>query len=470
MMNRRRFLASAPALMGLTAKGADARTNVLLIAIDDLNVSLGCYGHPQVKSPGIDRLAARSVRFDRNYCQFPLCAPSRTSFLSGRRPETTRVWTLTTPTRRYMQDVTMLPELFRKNGYYAANVGKVFHTGPEHYDARSWDLHLEESGKKPSDSEIISMHVMPKPRNHTMEWEKLRTPDSGTPDGMVAAKASEEIRKCVAGRRPFFVGAGFRRPHAPYAAPARYFDLYDPNTIVLPEVPSGYAASVLPAARYELDQQVPPTAEQTRQYRAAYYACVSFVDAQIGRLLDTLDDLKMWDNTAVVLTCDHGYHLGEHGMWHKMTLFEESLRVPLIVHAPGAKGRGRTCQGLVESVDIYPTVAEICGLKPPAGYEGISLLPLLQDPSRPGKQAVFSMVNRTRDRSQMTRNVEYLGKTVRTRQWRYTEWDEGRRGVELYDEQGDPGELRNLAGEAKHAGAQAEMRSLLRRGGMAAHG
>ncbi len=456
-MNRRRFLASMPALGALAA----GRTNVIFMVGDDLNTALGCYGNPIVKTPHIDRLAARGVRFDRAYCQFPLCAPSRASFLSGRRPETARVWTLSTPTRKYMADVVMLPEFFRKQGYFSAQAGKIYHTGLEHEDPRSWDFALQESGKTPPESEILDQHRMPGPRNHTMAWARLKTPDEQTPDGIMARKAVELIRKCVKQGRPFFIGLGFRRPHSPYAAPARYFDLYDPSKIPLPRVPAGYAQSLPPAAYYELANQPKLSGDETRRYIAAYYACNSFIDAQVGHVLRTVDELDLWRNTVIVFLGDNGYHTGEHGMWHKMTLFEESARVPLVVYAPGVKGAGGVCRGLVELVDLYPTLAEVCGFAPPAGLEGISLVPWLNDPSRPAKQAVFTMVGRNDDRAKMNNDVTYLGKSVRTTRWRYTEWDEGRRGAELYDERGDPAELVNLAGRPEYKKVVEELRALL---------
>jgi len=461
-VNRRRFLATAPALATLPLRAAGNGTNVLFLVADDLNTELGCYGHPVARTPNLDRLAGRGTRFDRAYCQFPLCAPSRASFLSGRRPETTRVWTLTTPTRQHMPDVVMLPQLFRSNGWFSAQLGKIYHTGEEHHDPRSWDFNLEESGKNPPESEVLESHRMPGPRNHTMEWARLKTPDDRTPDGIVARKGVDLIRRCTKEGRPFFLGVGFRRPHSPYAAPSRYFDLYDPNGIPLPEGPAGHERSLLPAARYELETQPRPTDKQTRFYRAAYYACNSFLDAQVGLLLNAVEELDLWRNTAIVFLGDNGYHTGQHGMWHKMTLFEESARVPLILYAPGARSQGQVCRGLVELVDLYPTLAAIAGLRPPEGLEGSSLLPWLQDPSRPGKPAVFTMVGRHPDRSLMNREVTYLGKSVRTERWRYTEWDGGRQGVELYDEAKDPAEWNNLAADPSLRPVLAQLRSQLR--------
>jgi uncharacterized sulfatase len=457
--SRRQFLASAPLAGALAAQPASRRKNVLFIVADDLNTALGCYGNPIVKTPNLDRLAARGVLFDRAYCQFPLCAPSRASFLSGRRPDTTKVFTLTTPTRQYMRDVVMLPELFRKNGWHTAQAGKIYHTGPEHEDPRSWDKALEESGKSPPASEIVAEHQALKPRNHSMSWHKLKTPEEETPDGIVADKAGEWIRQSAREGRSFFMGVGFRRPHSPYAAPKKYFDLYDPSKIPLPAVGE---TKLLPAsAWYERRDQKALSDRETREYIASYYACTSFVDAQVGRILQALDEAKLWDSTVVVFFGDHGYHNGEHGMWHKMTLFEESTRVPLIVYVPGAKGVGKKSGGLVELLDLYPTLAGTCGLKPPDGLEGMSLMPLLEDPLRPGKKAAYSLAGRHDDPEKSNREITYLGRSVRTEQWRYTEWDGGKRGVELYDEQNDPRELRNVAADPRYKGVVAELKRML---------
>ena len=461
--NRREFLlratAAAPFLGALQSWAAGQHLNVLFMIADDMNNALGCYGHPVVKTPHLDRLASRSVLFNRAYCQFPLCAPSRASFLSGRRPETTRVLSLTVPTRKYMQDVVMLPELFRKNGYYSADCGKIYHTGPEHDDPRSWDYVLKESGKRAPDSEIIARHVAPEPRNHTMEWDKLRTADENTPDGIVAHTASGLIRQSVAKNQPFFMAAGFRRPHAPYAVPQKYFDLYDPQKIERPEI--GDQKGIPAAAWYELANQPELTPKEYREYITAYYACNSYVDAQAGVLLKTLDDLNLWDRTIVVFFGDHGYLTGEHGMWHKMTLFEECARVPLIIHVPGAPGSGKVSNALVELLDLYPTLAEACGIPAPPGFEGTSLMSILKDPSKLGKSAVYTMVGRNDDRNLSHKKPTYFGKSVRTDRWRYTEWDGGKRGRELYDHHNDPKEMRNLASDPGHNQVVSQLHQLL---------
>jgi uncharacterized sulfatase len=448
-MDRRQFLALSITAAAQTPR----RLNVIFMVADDMNCSLGSFGNDIVKTPNLDKLAERGVRFHNAHCQFPLCAPSRASFLSGRRPESTKVWTLNTPTRKHMADTVMLPELFRKNGYYTANLGKIFHTGPEHDDLRSWDFVLPEDGKNPPAEEVLASDEIGRPRNHTMAWAKLKTPDEKTPDGIVAREAVKLIEKA---KRPFFLGVGFRRPHSPYAAPAKYFDPYTPSQMPLPYDEN---KSVLPAAWYELADKKKPTEDQTREFIAAYYASISFMDAQAGAIFDALTRLKLWDSTIVVFLGDNGYHNGEHGMWHKMTLFEESTRVPLIIASPRLKGEH---VGLAELIDIYPTLAELCGLKPPAGLEGKSLMPVLKNPRLPGKPAVYTMVGRNDDRAVANNDAQWFGRSVRTEQWRYTEWDGGKRGIELYNIEADPGERKNLAASPALEATRTELRKLLR--------
>jgi uncharacterized sulfatase len=456
VQSRRRFLFAAAGAL----RAAPRLLNIVFMVADDMNTALGCFGNRIVKTPHLDALARRGVRFERAYCQFPLCAPSRASFLSGRRPDATRVLSLTVPTRRYLQDAVMLPEFFRKAGYLTAQCGKIYHTGKEHEDPRSWDFVLEESGKRPPKSEIIERHEMPDPRNHSMEWEKLKTPDERTPDGIVVSTAVEQIRKAVSNKQPFFAAIGFRRPHSPYAVPQKYFDLYDPSALPLPD--PGNRKGFPPVARYELENQPPLSDRQQREYMAAYYACNSFVDAQAGVVFRAMDQMKLWENTIVVFFGDHGYHNGEHGMWHKMTLFEESARVPLLIYVPGIHGAGKACRGLVELVDLYPTLADACGRSAPEGLAGVSLMPWLNDPSKPGKRAVYTMVGRNEDRNESHKHPQFFGRSVRTERWRYTEWEEGRRGVELYDESADPHEMNNLAADRAMASVIDEMKTLLR--------
>ncbi|MFV2069492.1 MAG: sulfatase, partial [Pirellulales bacterium] len=437
--------------------------NVLLIVTDDMDTHLGCYGHPEIDTPSIDRLAQRGMRFDRAYCQVALCNPSRVSFLSGLSPDKTGVHTLGTPTRQFLGDAVMLPETFRKKGYFTAQSGKIFHTGEGHEDPRSWNVEYREFGKRPPMEEILRSGHPKGPIKHTSDWAQLKTPDAETPDGIVARRAARLIEQSVAEEKSFFLGVGFRRPHAPYAAPKAYFDLYPPDSIELPpSPPAGYLDSLPHAAFNYAPPPHPLTPKEQRELIAAYYACNSFVDAQIAVLLNTLDRLDLWKNTVIVFFGDHGYHLGDHGgIWHKNSLFEEATRVPLIVVAPHQKAAGKSCQRLVELIDVYPTLTSLCDLPTPEGLDGKSFAPLLSDPNLPWKQAAYSSIARGENLGRRVEKIKFLGKSVRTERYRYTEWDGGKEGVELYDHQHDPHEWVNLAQDPKYATTVAEMHRLL---------
>jgi len=429
--------------------------NVLYILSDDLNTSLGCYGHPFVKSPNIDRLAARGVRFEHAYCNYPVCNPSRTSFLSGKRPDTTGVVDNATPTRTFLKDSVMMPEHFRRNGYTAIKVGKIFHTGDKFEDPRSWDVDIREdrTAKNPPAEQLA--------RTEGCGGVVLRAKDEDTWDGFVARKAAELMEKAVKDGKPFFVAAGFRRPHAPYIAPEKYFALYDPDKLHPRPGPPEHLANIPDLAlTYRLGEKKFPE-KNPGDTMAAYYASISFMDAQVGVLLDALDRLKLRDNTIVVFHSDHGYHLGEHGgLWHKVCLFEETTRVPLIVAAPGKK-EGATSPSLVELVDVFPTLTELCGLQTPVDLDGKSFAPLLSTPDRAWKQAVFTVVSRGMGEGPAKKlDAAKLGRTVLTAEWRYTEWHDG--SAELYHHPDDPFEYANLAKDPSHAKKVAKMQALLR--------
>ncbi|MCX8090008.1 MAG: sulfatase [Verrucomicrobiae bacterium] len=437
---------------------------MLLIVADDLNRDLACYGHPVVRSPNLDRLARRGVRFERAYCNYPVCNPSRVSFLSGLRPETTRVLDNQTPTRAFLPDAVMLPELFRRHGYRTLKVGKIFHTGPEFEDPRSWDVDIveEETAKNPPREQIL--------RPFGARGMILRARDEETWDGFVARKAVELMEQAVREGKPFFVAAGFRRPHAPYIAPEKYFALYDAAKLRPRTGPPEHLANIPPLAlTYKLGDPALPM-DQAGETIAAYYASISFMDAQVGVLLDALDRNKLWERTVVVFFSDHGYHLGEHGgLWHKMTLFEEATGTPLIVAAPGRRA-GASSKRLVELVDVYPTLTELCELPSPVGLAGKSFVPLLDRPERAWKSAVWTVVARARNASaaageddtgwKKRLDPQWLGRTVRTERWRYTEWPDGT--AELYDHRNDPFEYVNLAGSSKLSRTIAELKRLLR--------
>jgi len=439
------LLTSLRMLFGGLSHGA-AKPNVLFIAIDDLACSLGCYGHPQVKSPRIDRLASRGVRFDRAYNQLPLCNPSRASLMTGLRPDVIKVYDLDRHFRDEVPNVITLPQLFRKHGWFAARVGKIYHynvpagIGTNGLDDEpSWDRVVNPKGRDTVNDETIFNAEPHRPISAALSWRADDGPDGEQTDGMIATDAIKLLEQHR--DQPFFLGVGFFRPHTPYVAPKKYFDQYPMRGIKLPyspandrdDIPPGAFAHNCPIPNYGLAENI--CLEALR----AYYASVSFVDAQVGRLLDALDRLKLADNTIVVLWSDHGYHLGEHlGAWQKRTLFEESARAPLIIFAPGAKGNGRSSKQIVEFVDIYPTVADLARLEPPANLSGRSLRPLLEDPDRAWKGAAFTQVLRPGD------DAPFVGRSVRTDRWRYSDWGGPTGGVELYDHENDPNEWTNL--------------------------
>lgn len=442
---------------GSVAGAAPAkRPNILFIAVDDLNTALRTYGHDLVQSPNIDRLAARGTRFDRAYTQFPLCSPSRVSLLTGLRPDTTRVYDLRTDFRDHLPNVVTLPQLFKNNGYFVARVGKIFHYGvPSQIgtdgldDPKSWQRVVNPIGRdKEEEGKILNL-TPSRGLGSALSWHEAEGNDEEQTDGKVA---SETIRMLEEKRgEPFFIAAGFYRPHTPYVAPQKYFDLYPLEKIRLPADPPDDLNDIPAPALWVKPSNWELKPEQLRQAIRAYFAAITFMDAQVGRVLDALDRLGLADNTIVVLWGDHGYLLGQHGQWMKQSLFEPSARVPLIIAAPDVKRAGQSCKRVVESLDVYPTLADLAGLTPPANLAGRSLQPLLEDPNRSWKSAAYTQVRRT----------GFMGRSVRTERWRYTEWDGGRHGYELYDHDADPGEYTNLARDPRHERVEARLRKLL---------
>ncbi|PAW84412.1 MAG: iduronate-2-sulfatase [Pedosphaera sp. Tous-C6FEB] len=429
---------------------AAQRLNVLFIAVDDLGNVLGPAGHPGLKTPHLDRLAATGVRFDRAYCQIPLCNPSRASVLTGLRPDATGVFDLDRHFRATVPAVVTLPQLFRSNGWFTARVGKIFHydvpkgIGTDGLDDKpSWSQVVNPKGRDVADEQLITNPTPARPVSAALSWHAAEGSDEEQTDGMIAAEAIQlmEQRRGEA----FFLGVGFFRPHTPFVAPKKYFEMYPLESIRLPVSPASDRVDIPPAAfahnnaspNYGLDELT------CRKALQAYYASVSFVDTQIGRVLGALDRLGLAERTLVVLWSDHGYHLGEHGgVWQKRTLFEESARAPLLIRAPGAKGNGRACPRIAEFVDIYPTVASLCGLTSLRNVAGRSLVPLLADPSRAWDGSAVTQILRPGN------GTPFMGRSIRTERWRYTEWNEGTLGAELYDHVTDPQEFNNLARSA----------------------
>jgi arylsulfatase A-like enzyme len=437
-----------------------SRPNVLFLIADDLNNDLGTYG-AAVRSPNIDKLAARGVRFDRVYTQYPLCSPSRSSFLTGRRPNGTGVLTnppVANPMSPHFRDTlpqaVTLPQLFRTNGWFAARVGKLYHYGVPLTigtggldDYPSWDQTINPRGRDREVHDRI-FSLRPGQFGGTVSWLADGGADDEHTDGIAAAEAVRLLERFKRNNQSFFLAVGFYRPHTPYVAPKRYFDLYPRDRIELPKLSEADRTRTPEAAyRSSLKEQDAMTDDQRREAIQAYWASITFMDTQVGHVLDALDRLGLASNTIVVFTSDHGYHLGDHGLWQKMSLFERSARVPLIIAAPGAKARGVAARGLAELVDLYPTLADLAGLTPKDPLDGVSLAPMLQNPAATVKDAAFTQA----------RN----GYSVRTDRWRYTQWEGGEQGSQLYDMDKDPAEATNLANDPQHAATVNDLRARL---------
>jgi arylsulfatase A-like enzyme len=453
----------------------DPRSNVLLIIADDLNNDLGTYGHPIVKTPHIDALARNGVRFDAAYSQFPVCTPSRSSFLTGLYPEQIGVVEVEPYFRDHVPDVTTLPQLFRENGYTSARVGKIFHQNvPSQIgmdgvdDPPSWDTVVNPSGlDKDIEQRVnsVSPSAPPGDIGGTLTWLSVDSRDEAHTDGIAttaAMKLMSDLHPEKTGK-PLFLAVGFYRPHVPLIAPSAYFDLYPLEEIKLTQPPADDRDDIPVPALADRPHQADMTTKQKKEVTQAYYASVSFVDAQVGRLLAELDRQGLAENTVVVFMSDHGFHLGSHGLWQKTDLFEGSVRLPLILSVPGQANRGAASSSIVELVDLYPTLASLAGLEPPAYLEGKSLIPILADPQTEIRDSAFTMAS---SRAWWTRPEwkyrEITGYTIRTPRYRYTEWGDGAFGVEFYDYENDPGELHNLAHDRTLASTRFKLARMLR--------
>ncbi|MCI0663224.1 MAG: sulfatase [Acidobacteria bacterium] len=443
-----------------TTLQTNRRINVLFIAADDLNNDLGAYGHPLVKSPNIDRLGRRGVRFDRAYNQFPLCSPSRSSLMTGRLPDTTGVYDLIKHFRETMPDVVTLPQLFQSNGYFAARVGKIYHYGnpgqigtPGLDDPPSWNVAINPKGVDKEEEKVLTNHTPKRGLGSSLSLYASPAPDDQHTDGKVAA---ETIKLLEANKdRPFFIAAGFYRPHCPYIAPKKYFDLYPIEKIAASRFSESELVGIPAPAIWTNPPHFGVNEQQQREAIRAYYASISFLDANVGLLLDALERLKLADNTLVIFWSDHGYLLGQHGQWMKQSLFEGSARAPLLIAGPGVT-RGTASPRTVELVDLYPTLADLCELSgTPKDLPGRSLRPLLKNPLARWDRPALTQVRRGGE------GQRFMGYSIRDERWRYTEWDEGRRGVELYDEKADPQEMRNLANDPKYKKELERMKLLL---------
>ena len=428
------------------------KPNVLFIAIDDLAPALRCYGNLIARTPHIDRLAASGVRFDRAYNQLPLCNPTRASVMTGLRPDTIKVYDLDRHFRDEVPKAITLSQTFMRNGWWAGRVGKIYHynvpaaIGTDGFDdPPSWQKTVNPKGRDKADEHLIFNAEPHRKISGALSWLAAEGADEEQTDGMIATEAIKLMAARRKSGKPFFLGVGFFRPHTPYVAPKKYFAMYPLKDMRLPYAPKGDRDDI-PTAAFAHNNPVPHyglDALTCRKALQAYYATISFVDAQVGRLMAALERLDLADNTIVVLWSDHGYHLGEHnGIWQKRTLFEQAARTPLIIRAPNAKGNGTACARIVEFVDIYPTLTDLAGLKPPKALEGRSLRPLLENPLLKWNGTAITQVLRPADK-RLPKPV--MGRSIRNQRWRYTDWAEGKSGVELYDHASDPMEFNNLA-------------------------
>jgi arylsulfatase A-like enzyme len=496
LMKCRVILISALALFAFPMArilATEPKPNVLFIALDDLRPELGCYGQSHIVSPNIDKLAAQGTVFLRAYCQQAVCNPSRASLMTGLRPDSTGVYNNNTHFRAKAPDVVTLPQQFKEHGYHTQAFGKLYHgafekayVGRAYDDERSWiGPHWYGSPQyyfTPHGIEVarqVYARKFKKPTAGPDEWkaefvqalatEAPEVPDNALYDGEMTDQAIKTLGELKG--KQFFLAVGYLKPHLPFVAPKKYWDLYDPAKVRLadnnhpPKDSPAVALHSMGELRVysDMPKQGPVSDEQARRLRHGYYACVSFVDAQIGRLLAELDRLGLHENTIVVLWGDHGWHLGEHALWTKQTNFEVATRAPLIVSAPRAKATGQKLNALVEFVDIYPTLCELAGLPLPKHLEGSSFAPLLNDPNRAWKPAAFSQFPRP----------GLMGYSMRTDRHRLTLWQSGKdpakvAAVELYDHQTDPSENTNLAAAPEHASLVKELTDQLRRGWQAA--
>lgn len=430
-----------------------------MVVIDDLRTELGCYGVDAMHSPSIDRFAQKGMLFNHAYAQYPVCNPSRSSFLSGLRPDEVGIISNTVPLRRVQPNLVTLPQLFRENGYFTAGIGKIFHLSVDHADERalfvdplSWDYFFDaldgttKTGRQGEGRNLTNGKIP------WATWQAAAGDDADQPDGinnLEVLKVLEDNHE-----RPFFIGYGIHKPHDPFIAPKKYFEFYPEGRTQLAEEPEGRSKRIkmaIPNDRIFVEF----TDQERREFKRAYQAGVSFADAQVGKLMDRLDQLELWDSTIVIIMGDHGYHLGEHDWWNKVTVFEDGARAPMLIWVPDALGMGKPTDSLMEFIDLYPTLVDYAGLAPPHKLSGASLRPVLEDPNASVKEAAYT---------QVTRGPKVMGRSVRTRRWRYTEWGEGKHGVELYDHSKDSGEYYNLSANPEYAHVVSQMKQLLQGG------
>lgn len=474
------LMAISPALAAASHSSGQQRPNVLFIAIDDMKPWISPYGDKLAHTPAMDELARRGVTFDNAYCQVALSGPTRSSILTGLNPDHTGVWWLMGAFRNNNPDIVTMPQALKNNGYETVGVGKIFHPLTDkrlRNDPLSWS--------KPYVKTPGATYALASGRVAT---ECADVPDNGYVDGVITEEAIKAMKELKDGGKPFFLGVGFKKPHLPFCAPKKYWDMYDRNDMPVAEFQEMSANPVEYAYHNSLEvkgySDIPPfesyvdskhldVATQKRLLHA-YYACISYVDAQIGRLLEALDENGLADNTVIILFGDHGYHLGDHGLWNKLTDFEQSTRVPLMVVAPGMSA-GRHCGSVVEFLDIFPTVCQLTGIPAPQPLDGKSLVPALKNPAAKVKDYAISQFSRSTtenytiysdtDLKGKARELEddIMGYAIRDKRYRLVEWTKGFKtyqpfdqskvlAYELYDYDKDPLETRNLADDPRYSG------------------
>lgn len=461
------------ALILLVSRGSfsqvGAKPNVLFIAVDDLRPDLGCYGDAKAITPNIDRLAGRGLVFNRAYCQQAVCNPSRASVLTGLRPNETGVTDLITHFRQKDPDIVTLPQAFKQAGYTAIGIGKIFHGSKNTQDEVSWSAPSVQNLSVRSDEYFLPQN---KKKGKAGSFEFTEGPDNKYPDGKIADEVVGALRNFKSSGEKFFIAAGFKKPHLPFCAPQKYWDLYahtDFSTIAHRQRPEG-----APEMAFHQWQElrgyadIPDTGALAgtteADLRRAYYACVSYVDVQIGKIIDELDRLGLREQTIIVLWGDHGYHLGEQELWCKSTNFELDDRIPMIISAPAAGRRGAATNAIVEAVDLYPTLMDLCGIPPPHTLSGRSLAALLSDPAAKWDHEAYSQFCRPY-KAITSGHPTHMGYTVRDQAWRYTVWyrlkDHVIESRELYDVHQDPVETVNLAGRREYKKVEDKLGRLL---------
>jgi arylsulfatase A-like enzyme len=438
-----------------TTKKSDKPMNVLFITIDDLRPTLGCYDAPLIKSPNIDAIASEGIIFERAYCQAAICAPSRPSFLSGLRPDSTGVYGFIKTFREKAPNVVTLPELFKNNGYLSTYYGKVFHSDKP--DPQSWSRegHITEPkawrGYVLKESKMLDSIAIatPGPPQYGPAFEMADFPDEAYPDSWIADSAINVLEEVAITGQPFFLAVGFIKPHLPFVSPKKYWDMYNPEDIQLPDYRTEPVGSPLYSidipggitTRYSgFEDPKKVNDEMMLKLNHGFLASISFVDAQLGRVIDKLKELGLYDNTLIVVLGDHGQKVGEYGAFMKGSNFEIDTRAPLILNCPGRRDKGIRTNALVELVDIYPSVCELAGIEKPAHLQGTSLNALWETPNMKWEDYAFSQ----------RKEDKYLGNAMRTDKYRLVVWSlfEDRDSIvaiELYDHETDPLETLNIA-------------------------